>query len=656
LRAGRLLLGATVAAAVIPACYSAGGGTAPPTNTFYFPTGLAVSAGGNVLYAINSDFDLQWNGGTLQAYNLFLIRQDAVKLIQQNAILQANPSAMPTLQPGNGFPNFLAPWPVKVTENGMTCADNATACQSDTDCGANNGPCSQKQVYLCPGFAPLPTNGTGIGVPLGEACAPPVDSTYYVRDSAIVGAFATDLQLALTRVVQTSVSGMVQESLLGGNRLFAPLSGATAVAWGDLAIDVETKPDGTLSPLTPVEPPVFQDGKWTENPPFASFSIDCGTRVDGRCDAEHQTGNDPNSEGNTRHVTMPGEPFGMAQSQDGTALLVTSQTDTKTSLLTTGLSLNTPLPVSTNPDSQGLPKPTMQFVLDGLPTGGNGIAVIPHEPGGKALVGYDRCEDVKNVQPCVRPAFLQTSRNAAEVDLIRYYSDDGSTLNRPFLQKEAVFPLSLQSGGADFRGIAIDPTPRYQCAKTATTSADKLACAQLPARVYIASRTPPALVVGAVGQPSGTNDETYDPDKLVITGLIPLLQGPSKVFLAPIVDKSGTYALRVFVVCFDSNTIFVLDPNAPPGSQLENTITTGSGPFAMAFDPFDLQQVAVNAKVPIDPHVDHALALKTYRFAYVANFTQSFVQMIDLDQSAPSQQTFEKIVYTLGKPTPPKGS
>jgi 5'-nucleotidase len=46
----------------------------------------------------------------------------------------------------------------------MTCADNATACQSDTDCGVNNGPCSHKcivtgcadEIYIghlsnCPG-------------------------------------------------------------------------------------------------------------------------------------------------------------------------------------------------------------------------------------------------------------------------------------------------------------------------------------------------------------------------------------------------------------------------------------------------------------------------------------------------------------------------
>ena len=78
LRASSATAAIVVAGGAVPACYSGGGGGSdPPTNTFYFPVGLAVSSGGNALYAVNSDFDLQWNGGTLQSYDLFKIRQDA---------------------------------------------------------------------------------------------------------------------------------------------------------------------------------------------------------------------------------------------------------------------------------------------------------------------------------------------------------------------------------------------------------------------------------------------------------------------------------------------------------------------------------------------------------------------------------------------------
>ena len=70
LRAGHVVLCAVIGGLTSPACYSAGNGTPPPLDSFYYPTGLAVSSGGNVLYAINSDFDLQWNGGTLQSYEI----------------------------------------------------------------------------------------------------------------------------------------------------------------------------------------------------------------------------------------------------------------------------------------------------------------------------------------------------------------------------------------------------------------------------------------------------------------------------------------------------------------------------------------------------------------------------------------------------------
>jgi hypothetical protein len=273
----------------------------------------------------------------------------------------------------------------------------------------------------------------------------------------------------------------------------------------------------------------------------------------------------------------------------------------------------------------------------------------------------------------VRPAFLLTTRSAAELDLLRYYDDFGSSLHRPFLVKEAAYALTANAGGTDSRGIVIDPTPRYaceaRCFKSSCSPADLTACAQLPARVFFASRAPPSLVLGEIGQPSASGDGTYDPDRLVIRGNVPLSFGPSKVYLAPIVDRKGQYALRVFIVCFESAQIFVYDPDA---AVVENVISVGPGPFAMAFDPFDLKDVAGNAEVEADPRYDASLNsgsgpehhyLKRYRFGYVASFTQSFVQVLDLDDSIhlddsiPSgSSVFETVVFTLGKPTPPKGS
>src|ERR1700722_18660040 len=183
-RVGRGALCAAVIGSATPSCYTAGQGTPPPLDSFYYPTGLAVSAGGNVLYAINSDFDLQWNGGTLQSYDLYKLRQDTAALVNanlQNA--QAPPSGIP----------FLTPWQ-------PNCLSTPAA------------------VY-----------GTGYGVELQQGCAPPVDSTQYVRDSAIVGAFAEDLQLAGSKIEQTAPNLKPLDPAQTQIRLFPPFSGNATI-------------------------------------------------------------------------------------------------------------------------------------------------------------------------------------------------------------------------------------------------------------------------------------------------------------------------------------------------------------------------------------------------------------------------------------------
>jgi len=550
-------------------CYTAGQGTAPPPNTLYFPVGLAVSKGGNVLYAVNSDFDLQWNGGTLQSYDLDRIRRDAVLTIAD----PANP-ALPRFDnaPTGACPNTLS------------------------DAGPN---------------APPP-------LPLGETCAPPMKSESYVRDSVVIGAFATDLQLSKD-----------------GSRLFVPVRGDATLTWADVAADAVDQP-----------PP--SDASAASS--YAAFHLDCGTRVDGRCDAGHHAGSNPNEPGNTRHVTMPGEPFGMAQSDDGSAIVITHQTDTKTTLLASGLpplppAADSPCPVPTIVGSRT--NPSIQFVLDGVAAGGNGIAAIPHD-----LAAYPNCDP-----PPPRPAFLETSRAQAELDLLRYYSDQGTTasssLSRPFLIRETTFPLTANAGGSDSRGIVIDDTPRRACKAMATTPEGRAECARLPARVYFANRTPASLLLGEIGEASTAADGPFDADRLTVYGNVPLSVGPSRMYLAPIVDRDGAYALRLFIVCFDSATLFVYDPEA---GVVENIIRVGLGPFAMAFDPFDMNDVALHKKVDADPRAP-GTDLKKYRFAYIASFTNSFVQVIDLDNNRPGHEsTYEKVVFTLGNPTAPKGT
>lgn len=587
----RAVFGALFGVLAGTACYDTGDGTAPPLDQFYFPVGLQVSNGGTVLYAVNSDFDLQYNGGTLQSYDLRLIRQHAVLAIDD----PENP-ALPLVHPGSGAG--------------------------------------------CPDAPPTHVPGERGRQPLGETCAPPVDARHYFRDSAVIGAFATELLLSRPPSALASREPKLHADdpppPAGSSRvdrLFTPVRGNATLTWASVERD-----DFERAPSP-------SDTKETYPP----FRIRCGQDESHRCDHLHQIGEDPSEPGNTRHLTLPGEPFAAAISEDGAWLVMTHQSEPMTTLFSTGLSRSS----EESPDEG--PPPAIQFVTDQVPFGGAGIAAIPHDP--DAFLG----------EPSLpRPAFLETSRAAAEVTLLRQYSDEhggvGASMPRPFLEVEAEFPITASADGTDSRDIVIDPTPRLACkarvpavgepgGPATVEERDRMikACARKPARAFIANRSPASLLIGEVGSAPGV-DGAYDPDRLTIHSSVPLAAGPSKVYLAPIVDRDGAYALRVFAVCFDAATIFVIDPET---GVLDNVIRVGPGPFAMAFDPFSLEDVAAHATVPTDPRDP---SIRRYRFAYVASFTQSFVQVIDLDNAVPDPVTYQRIVYTLGQPTNPKGS
>ncbi|HEX7666917.1 MAG TPA: hypothetical protein VF407_20450, partial [Polyangiaceae bacterium] len=442
--------------------------------------------------------------------------------------------------------------------------------------------------------------------------------------------------------------------------------GDATLTWADVTVDdAATAPAATASKTD-----------------YAPFALSCGARdAEDRCDAAHHAGNNGFEPGNSRNLTMPGEPFGMAFSDDGTAIAITHQSTQETSLFATGLTVLAP--TKTNDPNVATPAPTeasnptnpsLQFVLEGVANGGNGIAAVPHDP--DAFPACALSTDPTCASP-PRPAFLQTSRYTAEVDLLRYYTDEGgavspqsagtsSSVHRPFLIEEQAFPITVNSIGTDSRGIAIDPTKRIQC-KTAVqpagsgrtdadVAADLETCARLPAKVYIANRAPDTLLVGEVGETSVNGDGTFNADQLVLYGNLPISAGSSRLYLAPIVASDGKLALRLFVICFDASLIYVIDPET---NNTENIIRVGDvggvGPFALTFDPFTMEDVARRLPVPQDPR-DPDLDLKRYRFAYLASFTQSFVQVIDLDGSRTDKSTFEQVVFNLGEPTPPKGT
>jgi len=57
-------------AAAAPSCFTSSEGLEPPPDKLYFPTGVALSPGQTTLFVASSDFDLQFNGGSVAALNL----------------------------------------------------------------------------------------------------------------------------------------------------------------------------------------------------------------------------------------------------------------------------------------------------------------------------------------------------------------------------------------------------------------------------------------------------------------------------------------------------------------------------------------------------------------------------------------------------------
>jgi hypothetical protein len=62
-------------------CFLGDVALSPPADALYYPTALVRSPGGSTLYVANSDFDLQYDGGTVLALNLINIRKKLTPLL-----------------------------------------------------------------------------------------------------------------------------------------------------------------------------------------------------------------------------------------------------------------------------------------------------------------------------------------------------------------------------------------------------------------------------------------------------------------------------------------------------------------------------------------------------------------------------------------------
>lgn len=163
----------TLALTSLASCYTDSAGLDPPLNQLYFPTNLVVSPGGTALYVTNSDFDLQYNGGTVQVLDLVSLRSAAI--ILQDAL---DPSDDP--EPNQDVGGVAACKSLLLDENPQTVL--------------NPGPCS------------------------------PLDLVPFVKQSATIGAFSSAAVLAHDPTSQKA-------------RLFISVRGDPSVTYFDVGDD-----------------------------------------------------------------------------------------------------------------------------------------------------------------------------------------------------------------------------------------------------------------------------------------------------------------------------------------------------------------------------------------------------------------------------------
>jgi hypothetical protein len=523
-------------------CFKPDDGREPPLNRLYFPTGLALSPDGDRLYVANSDWDLQFNAGSVQVYDAARVRE-------------------------------LLP----------------RSCETDADCTAANELCD------------LPSSdGSGLGMTGTRWC---VDAT--TRDvcrglgvqtagdrliqPGLCGAVdnrAPDLLLASVGIGAFATDLIYRANPLGGGRLFAPVRSDATLHWLDV-------PAG----LTP--------GSGRE--------LECGQGSNGgACDPDHRRGDD-RAERTIDDQELPIEPYAVAASSDGQALLVSHQTEGKISLFTNDW-------FQTEGAGAG---PQLRSILEGLAGRPVHIEAVPipaaalldRAPGGPRALGY-------------QPGFWVTFRGASYVQLLRYYDTDDSPTGEPFLSPAFADRL-ITTLNSDVRSMATDASTRGACEAGcgATASACLEECARIPVQVYFANRalvspSPPGTLL--IGSTTSVRIADAANDRLQVSDLIAVEDGPSRVVVGQIIDESGEKRRRIFLSSFDSNSVTIYDPEA---RVIDARVPVGRGPSALV--------------------VDDARAL-----AYVSHFTDSYVGVIDLDARHAS---FGTLILALGAPTAPRG-
>ncbi|MDI1434133.1 hypothetical protein [Polyangium sorediatum] len=438
-------------------------------------------------------------------------------------------------------------------------------------------------------------------------CAPVVLAPYQQGGKAVtIGAFASDAVIAVKP--NPCADGR-------GARLFVPVRGDPSVTYFNITDDREINCDGAPLPAS--------------SPCGATICLDCGvTTAGGRCARDFLVGRDPSD--SQRGLTLPVEPFGIAVDDRSESIVVVHQTEQTASLVV----------------NRWESEPVLEHYLTNLPPGPTDVASFP----------IPRFIEENRETVDYTPAFGVSFRSTAVFDVLRYNDDGGSSPARPFVTRNASVRIGTTASSTDSRGIAVDGSKRRACEEMCPTGAVRNGCLRAcaednPLGIYMANRAPAALVIGQVEtrftEREGPNgpEVTGAFEEVTFHDSVPLAFGASRVKMGRIIGKDGLPAWRVFAVTYDSGIVFSYDPAS---RRVDNVIKTGRGPHALAFDTERVRDEAGNLVLDAEGKPIW------YSTMYVAQFTDSYVGVVDLDMR--NQATFGALYMTLGQPVPPKES
>jgi hypothetical protein len=192
----RRLIQLLIPGVLLSGCFGPGEGVEVPKDEIYFPVGLALSRdtdpvanpGPDFLFVVSSDFDLQYNGGAVQSYDLNVL----VDKLPRRCVVDAD---------------CVGAEPRPVCQAGGMCA----ASQDENDSPCLDGDRADSDRLLFPG-----------------RCNP-IDPKGLQLSSAKIGAFATDALLR-ERPEKGTPRGAPE-------RLFVPVRGDSTLHWLDVNAD-----------------------------------------------------------------------------------------------------------------------------------------------------------------------------------------------------------------------------------------------------------------------------------------------------------------------------------------------------------------------------------------------------------------------------------